>query len=101
MVRSVYGSARRPYEVVAGIVNRSGRGPWNHGLFTSWSIASRKLDDPSFPAPIFAIVIEVDGEEGFSRSRSMNVRYGIRGLSGPQTMAGIGGAGSILNATLV
>jgi uncharacterized protein (DUF736 family) len=27
---------------------------------------SVKLDDPSFPAPIFAILIEVDGEEGLS-----------------------------------
>jgi uncharacterized protein (DUF736 family) len=27
---------------------------------------SVKLDDPSFPAPIFASLVEVEGEEGFS-----------------------------------
>ena len=27
---------------------------------------SVKLDDPSFPAPIYASLVKVDGEEGFS-----------------------------------
>jgi uncharacterized protein (DUF736 family) len=27
---------------------------------------SVKLDDPSFPAPIYASLVEVEGEEGFS-----------------------------------
>ena len=27
---------------------------------------SVKLDDPSFPAPIYATLVEVEGEEGFS-----------------------------------
>lgn len=27
---------------------------------------SVKLDDPSFPAPIYASMVEVEGEEGFS-----------------------------------
>ena len=26
---------------------------------------SVKLDDPSFPAPIYATLVEIDGEEGF------------------------------------
>lgn len=53
------------YRILAGATVEFGAA-WKKTSNEGRDYLSVKLDDPSFPAPIYATLIEVEGEEGFS-----------------------------------
>jgi uncharacterized protein (DUF736 family) len=53
------------YRILAGATVEFGAA-WKKTSNEGRDYLSVKLDDPSFPAPIYATLIEVEGEEGLS-----------------------------------
>ena len=52
------------YRIIAGNIECGA--VWKKISSEGREYLSVKLDDPSFPAPIYASLVEVEGEEGFS-----------------------------------